>query len=362
MAPVNIPKKAYKLPSKRFPTCKRLVDSVRKLKVLWLCPPGSFQQKMKLLLSNYCDIVEPKKGDEEELRNLIANVDLLLIRRTPIRITQQLISAGRRLKLVQKVGVRCTEIDLNACQKAGITVANMFMGIDVAVAEHTISLMLALCRKLIKAHRATVNGEYEALNLQPTLTSQWVTSTNWMQMAGLEVLYQKTLGVIGLGEIGMLVAKRARAFGMKILYYDALRLSKSEEQELGVRYCSLRELLEKADFVTLHIPHNKKTEKMIGKKELSLMKPSAFLINTSRGGVIDEDALYEALRSKQIKAAALDVFREEPTPKDNPLLKLENIVMTPHIAASLASDIGFQGILENVLKAARGEVVLNKVI
>jgi phosphoglycerate dehydrogenase-like enzyme len=178
-----------------------------------------------------------------------------------------------------------------------------------------------------------------------------------MQIPMVEV-FVKTLGIVGLGEIGTELAKRAHAFDMKILYYKRRRLSEEAERELGIEYCSLDDLLRESDFVSLHVPHTKETDKLIGQRELALMKPSAFLINTSRGGVVDEDALYEALASKTITGAGLDVFREEPLPASSPLLKLDNVVLTPHIGGGSGEPNLYKEIhdvLANVDRVARGE-------
>jgi len=332
--------------------------SIKKLKVVWSYPAGFLQDRINGLLSDFCEVVAPKIGNEKELLTLTADAEILLVRRQPFKITRQLINAGKHLKLIQKIGTLCESIDLHACKEARIQVATMPMGVDIGVAEHAMTLMLALGKKLIQAHRATANGEYEALGLRPAPTTQLISAPNWMRLTGLQLSYGKTLGIIGLGEIGIEVAKRARAFGMKIVYYDIRKLSESQEEELRVQHCSLKELLRNADFVTLHLTHTKETENMIGREEFCQMKRTAFFINTSRGGVVDEEALYQALKGRMIQGAGLDVFKEEPMPKDSPLLKLENVILTPHIAYS-ESDIGVQGIFENVLRVSRGETALN---
>jgi len=149
----------------------------------------------------------------------------------------------------------------------------------------------------------------------------------------IDAVYHKTVGIIGMGDIGMAFAERARAFGVRLLYFKRQRMPAEEERRLGIEYASIEELLRASDFVSLHVPHTKETDKMLGAKEFALMKPTAYLINVSRGGIIDEGALCEALKNKVIAGAGLDVFELEPVPKDSPLLELDNVILTPHSAA-----------------------------
>jgi len=163
--------------------------------------------------------------------------------------------------------------------------------------------------------------------------SQWrnrpCVSSKWIPIASREV-YRSTLGIVGMGEIGRELAVRARAFAMRLIYYDRTPLPRWCEEELGVEYCNLEDLLKQADFVSLHVPHTEQTEHMIGKQELETMKPTAFLINASRGGVVDQQALVWALETGAISGAGLDVFEIEPVPFDDPLLGLSNVVCSPH--------------------------------
>jgi phosphoglycerate dehydrogenase-like enzyme len=161
-----------------------------------------------------------------------------------------------------------------------------------------------------------------------------------------------------MGDIGIAVAERARCFEMKMLYTKRRRLGDDEERRLGIEYTSLEDLLKKSDFISLHVPHTQETEKMIGKKELTMMKPSAYLINVSRGGIIDEKALCEALKSGVIAGAGLDVFEKEPLAKDSPLLKLDNVTLTPHNAANYPDGLHIvydvRRASENIFSVAQG--------
>jgi len=302
-------------------------------------------------------------SDQKELENLISIADFLVIGRYA-KATKAVIERGRNLKLIQRAGVLYHDhVDVEAATKAGIPVSVMPMTMAMSVAEHAITLILALSKELLEAHRATVLGEYQALGIKPAPTSERsIPNANWMRLSP-QVLYQKVLGIIGMGEIGLAVAKRAKSFGMKIIYSDVRRLPTSYEEELNATYVPFETLLREADYVTLHAPHTKETEKMISTRELSLMKKSAFLINTSRGGVVDENALHKALEENGITGAGLDVFLMEPVPKDNPLLKLKNVILTPHIAgvSQEAAIKDFDLLCSNILRVANGEGALNVV-
>ena len=185
-----------------------------------------------------------------------------------------------------------------------------------AVAEFTFGLILSLTRNIVRAHERLRRGIW----------------SEYHEMSGPE-LFEKTIGIIGFGHIGRLVASIARGFGMKILVYDPY-VEKSTISALGYKLVELDTLLKESDIITIHARLTRETEKMIGEREFSLMKKTAYIINTSRGRIIDQRALYKALKNRQIAGAALDVFEIEPLPPDDPLLSLENIVLTPHIAGS----------------------------
>ena len=186
----------------------------------------------------------------------------------------------------------------------------------ISVAEHALMLMLAVSRKVIWQHANVSGGRWRGNGPAPRMYE----------------LYNKTLGIVGLGTIGKKVARLAQAFGMRVQYYDIVRLSEDAEDALGVRFRLLRELLRSSDVVSLHVPLNASTRAMIGAGELALMKPSGVIVNTSRGPVVDEPALTRALSGGKLFGAGLDVFDREPPPADNPLLKLDNVVLTAHFA------------------------------
>ena len=311
--------------------------------------------------SDKFEIIECLK--QEQLDSLISSADFLVLGKYA-EATKKIIEKGVKLKLIQRVGeLYHNYVDIEAANKVRIPVSTMPTYIAISVAEHTMMLMFTLSRQLLRAHTATVNAEYEQKNIIPAITSEGeIPNTNWMNLRP-ELLYNKTLGIIGMGEIGTQVARKGKCFGMKILYYDTLRLPEIYEKEIGTHLTGFEELLRHSDFVTIHIPHTEKTSKMIGAREFSLMKKTAFLISISRGGVVDESALCEALAQGKIAGAGLDVYIKEPVAKDNPLLSLKNVVLTPHIAAVLRQELVEEAewIHSNIERVVRGITPLNLV-
>jgi phosphoglycerate dehydrogenase-like enzyme len=264
------------------------------------------------------------------LERALPAADFLVTERAPV--TRRHIESGRQLKLIQKFGRDCDNIDLAAAREGGVAVASLLRRSSLSAAENVIALLLALARNLVLAHRSVLAVRDPAL--PPRFASGPPrTKFNWAGVRGIRVLATQSLGLIGLGEISGEIAKRAAAFGMRILYSKRHRLPAELEAEFGnARYLPLEELAAQADFISIHVPYGPATEKMIGAEFLARMKPTSFLINTARGGIIDEQALYAALRAKKIAGAALDVYRYEPIPPDCPLLDLDNVLWTPHMA------------------------------
>lgn len=227
-------------------------------------------------------------------------------------------AAGPQLKVVANLAVGFDNIDLAACAKRGIVVANTPGVLTTAVAEHTFALMMAICRRVVEADSFLRKGKYKA----------WGP----LMFLGLE-LEGKTFGVIGLGRIGIGVAQRAsKGMGMKVVYNDVKR-NEQFEKDFGATYMSVEDVLKTADVVSLHVPLLPTTRHLINADRLRLMKPTAYLINTSRGPIIDERALTQTLKRKEIAGAALDVFETEPKLAPG-LAKLDNVVVTPHIASA----------------------------
>ena len=249
----------------------------------------------------------------KQLLEKIKGYDVLVVR-SATKVTEEIINSAKKLKIIARAGVGLDNIDVQAASARGIELINAPEAPTIAVAELVIGLMLSLARQLPRADASVKHGRWEKA-----------------QLIGSE-LRGKTLGIIGTGRIGRAVGYRAKAFLMNLLAFDVGRSAEFVERT-GARYVGLDELLRESDFVTLHIPFTPQTRHMIGRRELELMRPTAVLINTSRGEVVDEVALTEALRKGKIAGACLDVYECEP-PKDSPLFKLPNVVLTPHIGAS----------------------------
>jgi D-3-phosphoglycerate dehydrogenase len=249
----------------------------------------------------------------EQLKEKIKDYDALIVR-SKTKVTKDIIDSADRLKAVGRAGVGVDNIDIPAATEKGIVVMNAPAGNTLSAAEHAIAMLFAISRNVPQAHYALKCKRWEK-----------------KKYAGVEV-YGKTLGIIGLGRVGAHVARMAKGIGMKVLGYDPL-ISKEKISEKGAEPIELDELLKKSDYVSLHIPLTPETEHIIGERELKLMKDCTRLINCARGGVVDEDALYEALKNGEIAGAALDVFKEEPL-TDSALLELDNVIVTPHLGAS----------------------------
>lgn len=234
------------------------------------------------------------------------------------RVDGALMDRAPNLKIISNHGVGVDHIDCAAARQRGILVGNTPGCLDAATADMTMALLLAAARNV-------VNGDKFA-------RSPAFTHYDPAFMIGYEVT-GSTLGIVGLGRIGKQVAKRARAFDMPILYHNRKR-DEAAERELGVKYASLDDLLSSADFVALNCPLTPETTNLIGARELGLMKPTAILVNVARGAVVDHAALLAALESKRIAGAALDVTAPEPLPRDHPLLKLDNLVIAPHLGSA----------------------------
>ncbi|MFH1414108.1 MAG: phosphoglycerate dehydrogenase [Candidatus Omnitrophota bacterium] len=259
--------------------------------------------------------VDVKTGMKpEELKAIIKDYDALIVR-SATKVTKDVIEAAGNLKVIGRAGVGLDNVDLEAATQKGIIVMNTPAGNTISTAEHTMSMILALSRNIPQAAASLKSGE-------------WKRS----KFMGAE-LYNKSLGVVGLGRIGSEVAKRALSFGMKILAYDPF-LSVEVAKNLGVEVVELKELFEKSDYITMHTPLTEETKHMISEKQFKMMKDGVKIINCARGGIVDEAALIKSVKEGKVSGAAIDVFEKEPLAPDSELLKLDNLITTPHLGAS----------------------------
>ncbi len=274
------------------------------------------------------DAVFPDVAGEAALRALAPQADAILCYQA--ELTGAVIQAAPRLKFIQKHGLNCRNIDLAAATARGIPVATLPLLRNVTVAEHALALMLACARKIIPGHQAVMTASYARTGLQPTPTTQGSYCANWAGISGMTELHESTVGIVGMGDIGIEIAKRCRAFGMRVVYHQRTPLPPATQAALETRHLALDTLLTTADFVVLALPHTPQTENIINAATLARMKPTATLINVGRGALVDEAALAHALRHQQIAMAALDVYPLEPLPATSPLMALTNVVLTPH--------------------------------
>jgi D-3-phosphoglycerate dehydrogenase len=286
-------------------------------------------------------VPQNRKISEAELIGKIARYDAMIVGIETI--TDKAIQAAQRLKIIAKHGAGVDNIDVAAATGKGIALMSAPGANSDAVADLTVGLFLALAREISSADRSVRGGD-------------------WPRIVGTQ-FNGKVLGIIGLGQIGKKVARRAQGFDMKILAYDVAK-DETFAREWGVDYVTLDEVLRKSDFVSIHIPLGPSTRRMIGQRELSLMKREAFLVNISRGDIVDEKALYHSLKESAIRGAALDVFQHEP-PEGSPLFMMDNVIATPHMGAytmEALRDTGMicaRGIVE-ILQGRRPQNVINQ--
>ncbi|HWM48191.1 MAG TPA: 2-hydroxyacid dehydrogenase [Xanthobacteraceae bacterium] len=284
------------------------------------------------------------RNERAELDAALASAEFLICYPSAVKVAEALYRAAPRLRLVQLLSAGYDDVDLASARRAGVLVANNGGANAISVAEHTLMLMMAVARRLTWQHANVAGGRWRGNGPAPRMYE----------------LFDKSLGIVGLGTIGRKVARLAQAFGMRVQYYDIARLSEAEEDALGVRFRLLNEVLRSSDVVSLHVPLNETTRGMIGAAELALMKSEAILINTCRGPVLDERALTAALSGERIFGAGLDVLDQEPPGPDNPLLKLPNVVLTAHFAGPTWDNhvARFRNAFDNVQRVARGEPAL----
>ncbi|WP_462317147.1 NAD(P)-dependent oxidoreductase [Marinilabilia sp.] len=295
------------------------------------------------------EFIRPENSafSRKELENIMPEADVVIsVFGNPLNAG--LINLGTSLKLIANYGAGVDNIDLSLATEKGIVVTNTPDSVTEPTAELAMGLMLDLARRISELDRG-LRGNY---------------ISDWGVMQNLSTsLFGKTLGIIGMGAIGRSLAKRARAFGMDIIYHNRKKADPAVEEKLDARYTDLENLLRNSDFVSLNVPLTPDTKSIIGVSELKMMKPSAFLINTARGPVVNQEALIEALKNKEIAGAALDVFEQEPEIPEQ-LLKMSNVVVTPHVGSATRETREIMskqvaGIIKDFFDGMKGVPVVN---
>ena len=274
------------------------------------------EQEVQKLQSTFTTIYDPNLfNNEKKIIELIPDMDALIVRNNTL-VNETILAASKQLKVIGRLGVGLNNINVELCKKKNITIIPATGANTVSVAEYVISCMLLLSRKVFNATKSVVAGDWPRTKF----------------MHGLE-LYNQTLGIIGLGSIGKAVATRAKSFDMNIISYDPL-IKETNSEFSYIQMKSLEEIFTQSDIITLHIPLNADTKNLINKDKIQLMKKGSILINTSRGEVVDENALIASLKSHHLGGAALDVFNQEPLTKENAnkFKDISNLICTPHIS------------------------------
>lgn len=269
------------------------------------------------MLSKYGKVVVAGSANEDTLAELAVDADVIMV--VYAKITRKIIESAKKLKGIVRYGIGVDNIDLGAATSKGVFVANVPDYCIGTVADFAFALILALVRRIIHADKYVREKAY---------LSRWTNPPEELRGIDLE---GKTLGIIGLGKIGVEVAKRAIGFGMNVLAYDPY-VTPEIAKRLNVKLVDLETLLRESDVISIHCPLTKETYHLIDENKLRLMRKTAYIVNTARGPIIDEKALYKALKEGWIAGAALDVYEREPLPSDSPLFELDNVILTPHIA------------------------------
>jgi len=290
---------------------------------------------------NQIDFIFPKSDEEHELVDVVEDVDIIMSARFPI--THRVIEKGKKLFFIQQCSDGYDNVDIEAAKSKGIKVSNAGGAGAIPVSEHAIMMMLVLAKNSIQAYQGIKRGEWPIGKLVNKVCE----------------LHGKTLGIVGLGKIGAQTARLANCFGMKILYFDPYR---NDNSELGfpASSVSLSELMSTSDFISIHCVLNNETKYLIGKTEMEMMKNTAYLVNTSRGEIVDEEALLHVLEQRRIAGAGLDVFgmHADSIKQDSKLLELDNVILTPHSAAVTAENLSrvfFKVSLGNVVDVVKGK-------
>lgn len=270
---------------------------------------------------------------QEALRHHLPEADVAVVE--SLEIGEQELALAPRLAAIQNFGQVTENIDRAACTRRGVPVHTLRRRTNIALAEHTLMFMLCLARRFpFVNQRVTPERLRDAAIPQSPYDTRHTASANFGRIPGLQTLYGRTVGLLGFGEIGVEVALLAQAFGMRVLYTKRNRLAVSREADLAVEYCSFDELFAQADFLSVHVPHGPATRGLVDAQAIGRMRPGSFLINTARAEIVDRQSLLAAIESKHLGGAALDVLYQEPDTEDDPFLRFDNVLLTPHVAGA----------------------------
>lgn len=282
--------------------------------------PGLYPSEVRLVSS------------QQELRAALPGASVAVVE--SLQVGGAELDLADRLRVVQKYGTITRNIDTAGCAARNVKVLTLRRRANIACAEHALAMMLTLAKKLHRITGLISVEQLAAAGYSPTTFDRRHTATSgWARITGIKMLYESTLGIVGMGEIGRELALRAAAFGMRVLYYQRNPLSAAEEQQFHAQHVPLDSLLAESDWVSIQLPETPATRNFINRDRLAKMKRGAFLINVSRAGIVERDAVIEALTSGHLGGFALDPLYEEPGRADDPLLKFDNVILTPHIAA-----------------------------
>ena len=286
--------------------------------------------------------LELVSASETQNAHALANDDVVGLIVQTTTVDKDLLDKLNNLRVILKLGRSYYNIDVDVVRERGLTLACAPRKGPNCVAELALTFIMSLSKDLLSSHESVATGAYRYRGLRSEITAQWKMAFHWMKNMRVHEVREKTLGIIGMGEIGCELARRTSVLGMRNLYYKRTPLSDELERRFDAEYRDLDVLLAESDYICVATPHTSETERMIGAAQIAKMRETAFIVNIARGGIIDEDAMIEALTERRIAGAGLDVFTYEPLHEDSPLCLLDNVILSPHIGGGTGSNRGLE--------------------
>jgi len=321
-----------------------------------LIADADYAPAIDILKSDFPQLTLVCPDDSQAIESL-ASSDINGVITDSVSIGDSLLGQLDNLNTVLKLGRNYFNVDLDAIRQRNLTFACVPRKGPNCVAELALTFIMSLSKDLLISHDSVASSAYRYRGIKPEITGQRKMAFHWMKNMRVHEVTGKTLGIIGMGEIGCELARRASVMGMRTIYYKRSPLSSELEQRFDATYQDLETLLAESDYVCVAIPHTPETERMIGAEQIALMKETAFIVNIARGGIIDEAAMIEALQENRIAGAGLDVFTYEPLPEDSPLCTLDNVILTPHIGGGTGSNrtLELEEALSEMVRILSGE-------